>query len=378
MFTTKKIAIVSVINDLVTDNRVNKTCLTLIECGYNVVLIGRQLPDSLPLPDWKIKAIRMKLFFLSGPLFYFFFNLRLFFKLLFQKADLLYANDLDTLLPNYLISKLRSIPLIYDSHELFCEVPELLSAPLKQKIWLSIEKHIVPKLKNCITVNNSIANLFVKKYNVKFNVIRNISEQDNNFKVRSREALGLPLDKKIILLQGAGINIDRGAEELIDAMAFVENAILLIIGSGDVWKVLQQKINDQDLSKKVMLINKIPKAELLHYTHNADLGLSIDKNTNLNYYYSLPNKIFDYLHAGVPILASRLPEIETIIDQFKVGDFIDDHQPRTIALKINEMLSSEIVLAEYKRNTKIASQQLSWTIEKQKLISIFENLKQNN
>ena len=184
--------------------------------------------------------------------------------------------------------------------------------------------------------------------------------------------------KKIILLQGAGINIDRGAEELIDAMAFIENAILLIIGSGDVWKVLEQKIIHQDLRKKVMLINKIPKGELLHYTNNADLGLSIDKNTNLNYYYSLPNKIFDYLHAGVPILASRLPEIETIINDFKVGDFIDDHKPKTIAAKINEMLSSETVLAEYKRNAKIASQQLNWTIEKQKLISIFENLKQNN
>lgn len=375
MFTTKKIAIVSVINDLVTDSRVNKTCLTLVECGFEVVLIGRQLPNSLPLPNWSFKAIRMKLFFLTGPLFYFFFNLRLFFKLLFKKADLLYANDLDTLLPNYLISKLKAIPLIYDSHELFCYVPELLESPTKQKIWLGIEKRIIPNLKNCITVNNSIATLFEEKYNVKFNVVRNISDQDNVFKAKSREDLGLPLGKNIILLQGAGINIDRGAEELIDAMEFVDNALLLIIGSGDVWKVLQQKIKDQNLSKKIMLINKIPKAELLHYTHNADLGLSIDKNTNLNYYYSLPNKIFDYLQAGVPILASRLPEIEKIVSEFKVGDFIYDHKPKTIALKINEMLSAKSLLQEYKQNAKKASQQLSWLTEKQKLISIFENLK---
>jgi len=375
LFTTKKIAIVSVINDLVTDSRVNKTCLTLVECGFEVVLIGRQLPNSLPLPNWSFKAIRMKLFFLTGPLFYFFFNLRLFFKLLFKKADLLYANDLDTLLPNYLISKLKAIPLIYDSHELFCYVPELLESPTKQKIWLGIEKRIIPNLKNCITINNSIATLFEEKYNVKFNVVRNISDQDNVFTAKSREDLGLPLGKNIILLQGAGINIDRGAEELIDAMEFVDNALLLIIGSGDVWKVLQQKIKDQNLSKKVMLINKIPKAELLHYTHNADLGLSIDKNTNLNYYYSLPNKIFDYLQAGVPILASRLPEIEKIVSEFKVGDFVYDHKPKTIALKINEMLSEKSLLQEYKQNAKKASQQLSWLTEKQKLISIFENLK---
>lgn len=370
MFTTKKIAVVSVINDLVTDNRVNKTCLTLIECDFEVVLIGRELPSSLPVPNWPFKAIRMQLLFLKGPLFYFFFNLRLFFKLLFKKADLLYANDLDTLLPNYLVAKLRSIPLIYDSHELFCEVPELLHSPTKRKIWQKIESHIVPKLKTCITVNNSIAGIFEEKYKVKFNVIRNISDATSEFKPLSKKELGLPEDKKIILLQGAGINIDRGSEELIDAMKFVENAVLYIIGSGDVWKILELKVKEQNLKDKIKLINKIPKKELMHYTYNADIGLSIDKNSNLNYYYSLPNKIFDYIQAGTPILASKLPEIEKIIAQYKIGDFIDDHQPQSIAKKINEMLASQL-LKEYKENTKVAANELNWANEKQKLKAIF-------
>ncbi len=370
MFTTKKIAVVSVINDLVTDNRVNKTCLTLIECGYDVVLIGRELPNSLPILNWPFTTIRMRLLFLKGPLFYFFFNLRLFFKLLFKKADLLYANDLDTLLPNYLVSKIRSLPLIYDSHELFCEVPELFNAPFKRKIWLKIEQSIVPKLKHCITVNESIAKIFEEKYKVKFNVVRNISDAVENFKPKSKAELNLPQNKKIILLQGAGINIDRGAEELIDAMKFVDNALLLIIGSGDCWKLLQQKVLEQNLSEKVILIDKIPKTQLLHYTYNADLGISIDKNTNLNYYYSLPNKIFDYLQSGVPILTSKLPEIETIIKKYNIGDFIDDHQPANIALKINQLFSSNKLLMEYKQNTRVAAKELNWTTEKQKLISI--------
>ncbi len=370
MFTTKKIAIVSVINDLVTDNRVNKTCLTLIESGFEVILIGRELPDSLPVPKWPFKAIRMRLLFLKGPLFYFFFNLRLFFKLLFKKADLLFANDLDTLLPNYLVSKMRSIPLIYDSHELFCEVPELLNSPTKRKIWQGIESKIVPKLKTCITVNESIAKIFEEKYLVKFKVIRNISDSIIDFKPMSKVELGMPEDKKIILLQGAGINIDRGAEELIDAMQYAEDALLFIIGSGDVWKVLEQKIKAQKLEGKVKLINKIPKKELMNYTYNADLGLSIDKNTNLNYYYSLPNKIFDYIQAGTPILASKLPEIEKIISHYKIGDFIDTHNPKAIAAKINEMLASS-KLQEYKANTITAAEELSWANEKQKLKTIF-------
>lgn len=373
MFTTKKIAVVSVINDLVTDNRVNKTCLTFIESEYDVVLIGRELPNSLPLPPWPFKAIRMRLLFLTGPLFYFFFNVRLFFKLLFAKADLLYSNDLDTLLPNYLVSKLRSLPLIYDSHELFCEVPELLNSPFKRKIWLGIEKWIVPKLSYCITVNESIAKLFQEKYKVIFTAVRNISDVTENFKPKTKEELSLPLQKKIIVLQGAGINIDRGAEELVDAMKFVDNAFLLIIGSGDVWNVLQQKVKDQNLNEKVRLINKVPKVDLMHYTYNADLGLSIDKNTNLNYYYSLPNKVFDYLHAGIPILATHLPEIEKIITHYNVGDFIESHQPKEIALKINEMLSSH-KLEEYKRNAITAARELNWATEKTKLISIIEQI----
>lgn len=373
MFTTKKIAVVSVINDLVTDNRVNKTCLTLVESGFDVVLIGRELPGSLQLPIWPFKAIRMRLLFLTGPLFYFFFNLRLFFKLLFAKADLLYSNDLDTLLPNYLVSKLRSLPLIYDSHELFCEVPELLNSPFKRKIWLGIEKWIVPKLSYCITVNESIAKLFQEKYKVIFTAVRNISDVTENFKPKTKEELSLPLQKKIIVLQGAGINIDRGAEELVDAMKFVDNAFLLIIGSGDVWNVLQQKVKDQNLNEKVRLINKVPKVDLMHYTYNADLGLSIDKNTNLNYYYSLPNKVFDYLHAGIPILATHLPEIEKIITHYNVGDFIESHQPKEIALKINEMLSSH-KLEEYKRNAITAARELNWATEKTKLISIIEQI----
>ena len=372
MFTTKKIALVSVINDLVTDNRVKKTCITLQEFGFDVVLIGRHLPSSLPLNNFPYKTHRMKLFFLRGPLFYLFFNLRLFLKLLFSRCHLLYANDLDTLVPNYLVSKIKSIPLIYDSHELFCEVPELLKSPIKKRIWLFFESKIVPRLSNCITVNDSIANVFEKNYKTKFNVVRNISEVENNFHPKPKTDLNLPLDKKIILLQGAGINIDRGAEELIDAMSFVDGALLLIIGSGDVWSVLESKIKIKGLTNKISLIYKIPKNELMHYTYNADLGLSLDKNTNLNYYYSLPNKIFDYLQAGIPILASRLPEIEKIITKYNIGDFIDSHEPKAIAAKINEMLFSD-KLRFYKSNIAFVNSQINWHEEKKKLIAVIKD-----
>lgn len=374
MFTTKKIAFVSVINDLVTDNRVNKTCMALIECGYDVTLVGRKLSNSLPIPNWTFKTIRFKMIFKKGPFFYFFFNLRLFFVGLINKTDLFYANDLDTLAPLFLLSKLKKKPLIYDSHELFCEVPELKDSKIKKSIWQKLEGYIIPKLKTCITVNDSIAKIYEAKYNVPFYIIRNISDFDQSFIPKSRVQLSLPEDKKIILLQGAGINVDRGAEELIDAMEFVQNAVLYIIGSGDVWENLKQKVSfNKNIQNKVVLINKLPKSELINYTFNADIGLSIDKNTNLNYLYSLPNKIFDYIQAEIPILASRLPEIENIILHFKIGDFIDDHNPKTIANKLNEMLYSQ-QLSSYKKYLAIAKKEITWKSEKEKLLTIIKNI----
>jgi glycosyltransferase involved in cell wall biosynthesis len=374
LFTTKKIAFVSVINDIVTDNRVNKTCMALIEGGYDVVLVGRKFSNSLPIPNWTFKTIRFKMIFKKGPVFYFFFNLRLFFVGLINKTDLFYANDLDTLAPMFLLSKLKKKPLIYDSHELFCEVPELKDSRIKKAIWQKLEAYIIPKLKTCLTVNDSIAKIYVAKYNVPFHIIRNISDFDQTFIPKSRAQLSMPEDKKIILLQGAGINVDRGAEELIDAMEFVQNAVLYIIGSGDVWENLKQKVSfNKSIQNKVVLINKLPKSELINYTFNADIGLSIDKNTNLNYLYSLPNKIFDYIQAEIPILASRLPEIENIILHYKIGDFIDDHNPKTIANKLNEMLYSQ-QLSSYKKYLAIAKKEITWKSEKEKLLTIIKNI----
>lgn len=374
MFTTKKIAFVSVINDLVNDHRVNKICYTLLNEGYQVHLIGRKLNNSQAIPDWPFETTRMKLPVNKGPLFYLFFNLTLFFKLLFRKCDLLYANDLDTLLPNYLISKIKHIPIIYDSHELFCEVPELKTSPLKRKIWLFIEEWIVPKLKNCITVNNSIAVIYSEKYKTHFHVVRNIPDTPSNFVPKSKTELNLPKDKFILILQGAGINIDRGAEELLEAMQYVSNAYLLIIGGGDVWAKLTDLQKELNLENRVKLISKLSKQDLMHYTFNADLGISIDKPTNLNYLNSLPNKLFDYLHAALPVLASHLPEIEEVILRYKVGLFIDNHQPKHIAEVINQLiLSTE--LADFKLNAQLASKELNWQTEQLELIKVIRSAK---
>ncbi len=366
-----KKVIVSVINDLSTDQRVDKVCTTLVSCGYDVLLVGRQKKDSATLLPRNYLMERMHLLFEKEIFFYAEYNFRLFFLLLFRKVDLLVSNDLDTLLPNFLVSKLKKIPLIYDSHEYFTGVPELEHNNFARSFWSKLEKFILPKLSHLFTVNNSIAELYKQQYNVDFKVVRNIPRKREITTFKTKEELGLPLDKKILIYQGAGINIDRGVEELIRSMQFINSTILLIIGSGDIIDVLKKNVVDLKLSEKVIFINKLPYEELISYTSNADLGLTLDKDTNINYRFSLPNKIFDYIHAGIPVLTSNLVEVKKIVDDYRVGEIAYSHEPQLLAVKINSMLENTDMLMQYRANASKAAQSLCWETEAMEFINVY-------
>lgn len=366
-----KRVIVSVINDLATDQRVARSCAVLCELGWEVVLVGRVLPNSMPI-NRPYQCVRFRLPINKGPLFYAVYNLRLFFYLLFNRCDLLFSNDLDTLLPNFLISKLKRKPIIYDSHEYFTEVPEIQNRPFVKKTWQFIEKVCLSRLKSMITVSNSIADLFRDKYQIKVDVIRNVPTKTQISDESTRVQLGLPLDKFIVILQGAGINIDRGAEEAVESMNFVENAILLIVGSGDVVPKLKESVAAQNLSEKVWFIDKQPVEILRQYTRLSDIGLSLDKPLNVNYEYSLPNKLFDYIQAEICVIASNLKEVAQIVSLYDVGVIVDELSPTCISNKINLLIDNPELLAKYKLNSSQAAQILCWENEKKILENILK------
>ena len=360
----KKI-IVTVTNDLTSDQRVHKVCRTLHNAGYDVFLIGRKLSNSKPL-NRSYRTKRISLLFNKGVLFYAEFNLRLFFVLLFYKKDVLLANDLDTLLPNYLISKLQIKKLVYDSHELFSEIPELVNKPFTKKVWRSLERRVLPKLKNTYTVSNSIADYYDKKHQTKFKVIRNLP-----LMIRTISKGNFSFDhkgEKIILYQGA-INIGRGLELIINTMPFISNCILVIIGNGDIIKNLKSYVKNINLVKKVRFLESLTPNELQKITPLANIGISIEEDLGLNYRFSLPNKIFDYINAEVPILVSNLPEMRKIIDTHKVGEIVKDRSPQKLSLQIKELLKKD-----YSEELKKAKKELIWENQEEELLAIFRNI----
>lgn len=367
---SKKKVIVSVTNDLVTDQRVNRICYSLLKLNYEVLLVGRKQKNSLPI-DRKYKVKRFNLWFNKGFLFYANYNVRLFWFLLFSKSTLLWSNDLDTLLANYLVSKLKGIKLVYDSHEYFTEVPELVTRPKIQKIWQRIEQWIFPKLKNVITVSNQIAVEYKAKYGVNITVIRNLPNKIKNY----YEVKNIKLEgSKLIIYQG-WINVNRGIEALVEAMQYIENAHLCIIGDGDIFEKIVAKIVEVKLQDKITMLGKIPFEQLHHYTCQADLGVSLEESVGLNYKYALPNKLFDYINVGVPVLTSNLPEMEAIVSKYNVGETIDEITPTAIAEKINQLFNNKEKLAEYAQNSLKAKEELCWKNEEQKFYAFVKEIK---
>jgi len=360
----KKI-IVSITNDISTDQRVEKVCNTLYNAGYEILLIGKKNANSKPLQR-NYTTKRVNVFFKKGILFYAEFNVKLFFILLFSRKNMLLANDLDTLLPNYMVSLLQRKKIIYDSHELFPEIPELVNKPFVKKVWSGLEKIILPKLKNTYTVCNSIATFYNNKYATDFKTIINLPTTKKIVKTT------FPFkytDEKIILYQGA-VNIGRGLELMIETMPFLVNYILVIVGDGDIFEPLKEKVVSKNLTHKIHFLGRKNPEKLHTITPLANLGISIEEDLGLNYRFALPNKIFDYIQANVPVLVSNLPEMKKVVIDYKVGEIIKDREPKKLANQIENLLQKDFTMA-----LQNAKETLIWEHQEQLLLSIFKEAK---
>lgn len=358
----------SVINDLVTDNRVHKVSLSLQKMGFEPLLIGRLLPESHPV-EREYSTHRMKLIFRKGMLFYFEYNLRLFFYLLSKKVDVFVANDLDTLPANFLASRLKRKPLVYDSHEYFTEVPELIGRPMVKSVWQTLERMLVPRVSAAYTVCNSIAEVYHEQYKVDFKVVRNLPVC-HDLVFQPKETIKPEGATKIILYQGA-LNLGRGIEAAIRSMMYLENAELWLAGDGDLTAQLKQLVTDLQLENKVKFLGRMPLSKLSEITRQADLGISLEEDLGLNYRFALPNKLFDYIQAGVPVLVSNLPEMRHIVEHYQIGAIAQTHQRKELAALIKNTLLDTEKIAYWKQNLPMAAKELCWENEESVLREIY-------
>jgi glycosyltransferase involved in cell wall biosynthesis len=366
----------SVTNCICYDQRVQKIAGTVSSLDCEIMIIGRHLGNCCDSNSVPFRTKRFKMIFRRGFLFYKFINIRLFFFLLFHRFDILVANDLDTLLPNFLISKLKRLPLVYDAHEYFTGVPELQNRPFVKWVWTTIERNLFPHLKSVITVSDSIAVQYEKQYGTKPVVVRNCARLSGEIKLFSRSELGVPEDYLLLILQGGGINIDRGGEELIEAVSTLENVFLIIAGSGDVIEILKEKSIALNVFDRIRFIPKLPWEELMRYTKSADAGLTLDKDTNLNYHFSLPNKLFDYLSAGIPVIAGNLLEVKKILEERNCGIIIRSITPEEIRKAVIKLRDDRALLNKMRQNAVTAFESLNWEKESEKIIEFYGNFKE--
>ena len=374
--------IVSVTNDLVTDQRVHRACMAMHEAGYCVTLVGRRLQGSERV-ERPYRTQRIRLLFKRKALFYAEYNIRLFFKLLFSRADCFYANDTDTLLANYCAARIRGKALFFDAHEMFPEVPELVGRPAVKRVWQGIEDWILPRMARrmkeqhgggrmaAVTVCQSIADIYRERYGLEMGVVRNVP-------MRRRKAIATSIEKQNILLYQGAVNIGRGIEWVMDAMRYLPDYRFVIAGVGDVYDKLRAK-NDAD---NVVFMGRLEPEKLYELTLSARLGISLLENRGLNYYYSLPNRIADFVQAGVPVLATDFPEIRRVVEGYGIGTLVppqpfdaenccsEPPDAKELARKIEETVSFWDAMAEDERQTRFAkaAADLSWDNDKKTLL----------
>ncbi len=357
-----------------------RICGSLAAAGYQVQLVGWQRPASPPLTPQPYQQHRLRGWFQHGKLFYLEYNLRLFGYLLGQKAATWCATDLDTALPVWLRARLGGQPFAYDAHELFTEVPEVVARPAVQRVWRWVEGFIVPRARLAYTVGPALARVFEQRYGRPFAVVRNVSRLRDEQPLPPAALPGTTISgaasaSGYILYQGA-LNVGRGLESLLDAMPQVAGR-LVICGEGDLSAALRTRAEQLGLlaSGKVEFRGFVLPEALREVTRHAAVGIMLLENIGLSYYYSLANKFFDYVHAGIPQVLIDFPEYRALNDQFDVAELVADLHPDTLATALNRLLRDEPARYQHlAENCRRARPQLSWQHEERGLLQLYRDL----
>jgi len=356
--------ICTVTNDLSYDQRMIRICTSLAGAGYDVTLVGFKRKASKPLVSRPFRQVRLPVIAEQGKLLYITYWINLFFFLLFRKADVFCAIDLDTILPVYYVSRLRGKKRVYDAHEIFTDLKEVISRPVIHKMWTWIGNHTVPHFKTGYTIGECYAEEFKKRYGVDYGIVRNAT---------ILKPLDIPEKKDRFILYQGWVNVGRCFEQLIPAMQQV-NAKLIICGAGNFYEQALALTKQYGLEDKIIFKGYVPPAQLSDYTLQAYIGITLFEDTSLSNRLSLANRFFDYMHYGVPQLCNQYPEYERINEQFEVALLVAELTPDNIANAMNRLLDDEVYYTRLQQNCLNARIKYCWQAEEEKLLAIYQQL----
>lgn len=336
----------AVTNDLATDRRVLRHAATLREAGCDVVLVGRNEVPTRHGRGWR---------------FYLEFNLGLRRKLRELKPDAVWANDTDTLLGCWLVARKLRKPLVMDAHELFPEVPEIQGKPFVKWVWRTLERCLMPKCDAMLTVCDSIAEYYKEKYGVEMKVVRNLHTPQSA--VSAASSPNLVEQPRMLLYQGK-VNLGRGVDWAIDALEWLEDCRLVVAGDGDLLEDMKVYAQSKPWSDRIEFLGRMKPEELETLTPKADVGLVMLEDKGLSYHYALPNRIGDFVQAGVPMVVSDLPEMAAVVRRFGVGEVMEEVGVKSLVEAVRKVLEKGRGGYDF----AAAREDMDWNKEKVKLI----------
>ncbi|MFP4135231.1 MAG: glycosyltransferase, partial [Halothece sp.] len=297
------------------------------------------------------------------------------------QADIYHAHDLNVLAAAYHCAKKYGGKVVYDSHEFYVERNRGYKLnPLRRFALLQFEKFLIRKSDAVITVSQAIAEELSKRYKIALpTVILNVPISPREVMVTSeksiRVALEIQPEYKILLYTG-GIAFNRGLDKVIKSLQFLPQCYFVMMGNGSEKYINQLKeiALENGVDSRVCTFGPVPSGEVTTYAASADLGIAAIENVCLSYYYCAPNKIFEYLSANLPIIASNFPEMSRIINQYEIGGTFDPNQPQDIAKAVQEVFNNPKKMEKMRENTKTAAQFYNWEVESKKFLKLYETL----
>jgi len=299
-------------------------------------------------------------------------------KAISKKADVYHAHNLHCVIPAYIAAKVNKTKVVYDSHELYTEASGMGKA--LKVVWKFVERILITRVDQVIAANEFRARIMRDEYGAPElpTVIVNCPPLEEIYPTKKLpeylEQRGVK-EKKIVLYQGA-LCPGRCLEDIVKSAKYLsDNIVIVFMGYGKLGDKLVAIARNEGVEDKVFFHDAVPADNLLSYTASTHLGIVTYKNTCRNNYYCAPDKLFEYIMAGIPVAGCDFPEVARIVNKYEIGELFDPEDVKSIENAINHIFEDKERYDRMKRNTQLARNTCNWGNEKKKLLQLYEELK---